>query len=236
MKYLKLLLYILIFSTIVSCEDYYRDGGKTSIAPLNMSSIEFIESRPDIFDTTLLILRKSGLDKVLEEGKYTFFIPQKESIIRLLKNVHSYVKENKDSLGYEKDTVLIDDIKADIWKKYMSRYIFEGEILRDDIAKGAIVKISPKESDIEGGKYYESYMGYNMLLYLDYTSWKGVEEAGPRLIGIIDMKEEYPDDDFVDESIITSNLRTKNGVIHVLSKGHTFGFDNHKFFIEAKNQ
>lgn len=224
----------LIFS---ACQDYYDDGGTLSAEPMKINSLEFIKSRPDLFDTTLILLEKTGLDKVVAEKDITFFAPHKKSIAALMIKVNTFVKKKRDSLGYDKDTVLLDDVPAEVWEKYMSRYIFKGVKLRDGITKGKFLSENNKNW-IVGGEHADSYGNYNMFMMTEWTKWETVEEAGPKYIYLIDTfgtDVTIPGSTaYTSVKVVTSNLQTTSGVVHVLARTHEFGFNNSTKFIPAK--
>ena len=240
----KIINYILIgllaITAFVSCSDYYDDGGLTSTEPMKINTLEFLKSKPELFDTTLIILEKTGLDKVIASENVTFFAPQKKSILNALASINKFVvknQHNKDSLGYTRDTVMIDDVPVEAWKKYMSRYIFKGQHFRDDFKKGKFLTEGTK-SWINGGDYLQSYGSYDMFLLTEWTTWESVAEAGPHYIHLIDGKgtdlTSSAKAKYTSIRVLTSNLRTTSGVVHVLEKTHEFGFNSSGNFIPAK--
>ena len=62
---MKTILFLILGLFAISCQDYYKDGGLVPTDPLKINSLEFIKSRPDLFDTTLMIIEKSGLADVI---------------------------------------------------------------------------------------------------------------------------------------------------------------------------
>lgn len=235
---MKTIFMIIILNLVIfSCQDYYEDGGLVSTQPLKVTTLEFMKSRPDLFDTTLIIIEKSGLADVIGSENVTFFAPQKNSIGIVMSKINSFVKNKRDSLGYTKDTVLIDDVPSEKWAQYLSRYIFKEQHLRDDITKGEMV-YEDNKTHITGGEMVNSWNGYPMMMFCDWTNWENVSEAGPRYIYIADVKGENPaipkEMGFPQASVITSNILTSSGAIHVLNKTHEFGFGDSDKFIPAK--
>ena len=94
------------------------------------------------------------------------------------------------------------------------------------------------KSYITGGQMVTSLKGYRMMLLCDWTDWENVPEAGPHYIYLIDTKSTDVTDPeeakYLSVSVITSNLRTSSGTLHVLSRNHEFGFGNSDKFIPAK--
>lgn len=235
---MKTILAIFIFNLVIlSCQDYYKDGGIVSTEPLKINTLEFMKSRPDLFDTTLIIIKKSGLTNIISSENVTFFAPQKSSISIVMSKINSFVKNKRDSLGYTKDTVLIDDVPSEKWAQYLSKYIFKGQHLRDNITKGKMI-YEDNKTHISGGEMVNSWNGYPMMMFCDWTDWENVPEAGPRYIYLVDTKGENPtipkEIGFPQASIITSNILTSSGAIHVLNRTHEFGFGNSDKFIPAQ--
>lgn len=229
-----LLLSILSGLCCISCQDYYEDGGVIADTPIKMSTLSFIKSRSDLFDTTLIILKRAGLDRVLEEENVTFFAPQNASIMSAMKSINTYVKANKTELGYTKDTVVIDDISNESWRMFMSRYIFKGQKLRDDLPKGKFLS-EGSYNWISGGTYINSYDNFQMFCLTEWTTWESVDEAGPKYIHLVDPKDTdvtiQEQSKYSAAKVTTSNLVTQTGVVHVLTKSHVFGFGREKEFI-----
>lgn len=216
-----------------SCNKYYDDGGLTSTEVLKMNSLEYMKTRPDIFDTTLMVLKMAGLESVIEKENVTFFLPQNKSITRALRNVNTYLKENKAKLDYTKDTVLLEDIKPAVWRKFMSRYIIKGAKLRSDIVPGKM-KTTANVTTVTGGENMKTYDDFEMLVFLDRTAWENVAEAGPEIIYLADLRIDDPLKGTITAKVTSSNLRTTSGAVHVLSINHEFGFNSSNLFIPLK--
>lgn len=238
-KYTFLLL--MVVSLFVACkkEDYIDTG--IHEAKFNGTIWNYLESRPDLFDTLMVALKVAKLDDVLKNDEVTFFAPPDPCILKSVWILNQQLfRSGQDSI------TKLEQIRPEVWRKYLSRYIFKGKNVAKDYRQidtlnlaafpGGVYKnvaggdmnigvlyndvVSKNESS--GGTQVIKYAGYRRL-YLNY----------PYSISVPEEIEGYfvP---FITAPVATSDIQPTNGVLHVLQfSKHSFGFQNYEFANEA---
>ncbi|MGQ7868418.1 fasciclin domain-containing protein [Sunxiuqinia sp. sy24] len=212
----KLILIVAVVFALFSCEqnDYLVDGG-VSDAKVEMTTMEFIKSHPQL-DTVAILIDRAGLaDEV--NGNSTLFVANNLSVRRYVDKVLTELRKEDPLAEYT-----INDIPTDTLTKYMGGYIFPERITRDDLVKeGAIytaingeqrrISLEPQLDGETGyGDQLSSAPGYVYYTYKDGDEW--------------DEWDNVTNDTRV--IVRTSNIISTNGIIHVLQGSHTlFNFD-----------
>lgn len=216
-------LLILVTFTFVSCkkDDYKNDGGVHN-AKVNMTTYDYLRSKP-IFDSLVKAIDNAGL-KDLVNSDITFFATSNWSVneYMLAKKQQKIIATGNENIVFNMDS-LDREVLADSLKMYM----FKGALGRDKLtAKGA---------------YYESLFGpltgekrlylrlrrtrdYNAYVdFVDYVNYSMV-------IGTLD--EDEPDSSPIPPQLRdrtadcqTSGIITTTGVIHVLNNTHRLFFN-----------
>ncbi len=215
-----LLLGIIICIVATSCKKDYFNGGSLQNGVFNVSSYEFLKTKPLYFDTVMLIVDKAGLKETLDKEKLTFFIPTDHAIKRTMDAL------NQTRYFQSKDSVFIKDIPPFIWRKFLSQYIIKDKYLLKDIVRYDIA-----QPNIFPGQFMTSYDGYVMNLGVQFSDYGGTKDVGPRKIiftNIGDMGNPLG----ITAVVATSDIQTTTGVVHVLSDNHEFAF-NRSLFINA---
>lgn len=207
-----------------SCQKYYFDSGIHDPV-YDGSTIEYLKEKTPYFDSTLTVIELAGLKDVLQKENVTFFAPPSSAI------THSIIRLNRELRFSGKDTVSqLNQIKVEVWRDNLEQYIFEGKSLLKDYPQRDTVSYVNYP-----GHNYESYGGKIMNIGVIYEDAGGVEYAGYRqlFLGYIpDLSN--PHTGLQNNPVATSDIQTKNGVIHVLTRGkHSFGFRTEKFIDQA---
>lgn len=224
LKYLKGSLFIVVCFVLglASCakDDYYRDGGKAE-AKFNGDILQFLESKPREFDSVVQIIKIAGLEDVFKKEKITFFAPNDRVIKETIKSLNPYL------YAVYKDTIKnFNDINPEIWRKFMLRYVFKGEIKLADVPQIdlAVLPIYP-------GQNYLSYEGavYNMGVI--YNEANGVKYMGYRQLILSYVPDvSKPKDNWIVNYMSSSDIQPNNGVVHTLIyNGAPFGIDYSAF-------
>ncbi len=199
---------------------YYKDSGLAN--PYFKGTImDYLEAKPFYFDSVALVAHLAGLDTVLSNHTVTFFAPTDRSIMRLIEEV------NKSLYLLQYDTVrTLSDVPQNIWRKYLSRYIFHGSNQLKDYPQ-----IDYELRVTYPGQGYLSWDGTPMNIGVIYNDQNGVKYVGYRQLSIAYIPDiSNPKDNWIVAQVASSNILTDNGVVHVLSDDHTyFGFDGAEF-------
>jgi len=238
-KYTFLLLMAVSLFSACKKEDYIDTG--VHEAKFNGTIWNYLESRPDLFDTLMVALKVAKLDAVLKNDEVTFFAPPDPCVLKSVWLLNQQLfRSGQDSI------TKLEQIRPEVWRKYLSRYIFKGKNVAKDYRQidtlnlaafpGGVYKnldggdmnigvlyndvVSKNESS--GGTQVIKYAGYRQL-YLNY----------PYSMSVPDEIKDYfvP---FITAAVATSDIQPTNGVLHVLQfSKHAFGFQNYEFANEA---
>ncbi len=202
-----------------SCsKDYYADGGLSN--PYYDGSIyDYLAAKPYYFDTIVYIIDRSGLKEMLETDTVTFFCPTDVSIGEAMEGLNAFRYRNVE------DSVHLEDISPEVWKKFLSMYILEGKYTANKFPR-----VDPENIFSYPGINYVMLNGYILNIGLMYYDYGGAEAVGPRILTLTDIT--YNPKNFrVDPhvQVATSDIQPKNGVLHVLKNHHVFGFRGGEF-------
>ena len=207
-----------LFLLLTACnkKDYYIDGG-TQKGTYNGTVMQFLESRPDVFSQLVEIIKYAGMENALSNEQVTFFAPADSSIRTTLQIANAFLPGNGKPV-----ITKFTDIKPEIWRKYLSRYIFkEAKALKD------FPQIDIGNLSAYSGQMYTSYDGQPMNVGVVFSDANGVKYAGYRYLRISLVNSSTPRDytTWWSARVASSNIKTNNGYIHAIEFGfHEFGF------------
>jgi hypothetical protein len=195
---------ILLGFIFPSCnDDYYADGGLAD-GKLNMTTYDFIKSRPDMFEKLIWIIDQNNLKETINKEGSTFFPPKDESIVAYLE------RKQLESVQLDK----LPQVEIDTLGMTLEMYMFPYVIMRDDL--------SPKM------KEYVSISDHLMGITLKIEPYNEIPGFGPSTVilsGPLRFNPGSSQGIRANAEVATSNLESANGAIHVLRHtGHIFGF------------
>lgn len=207
----------------LSCKKEYFAGGNLQKGVFNISSYEFLKTKPFQFDTLVTVVELAGLKETIDKENVTFFAPTDHAIKKSMDmlNQMRYVES--------KDSIFIKDIPPYIWKKYLSEYIIRDKYLLKDIAR-----YDPLQLNVYPGQYMASYNGYIMNLGVRFSDYQGTKDVGPRTVIFTNIGD-IGNPLNISSEVATSDLQTTNGVIHVLNDNHVFGFSSFAFINDVQD-
>ena len=197
-------------------KDYYQDSGKQS-GVMTLSSLEFLDTKPFYFDSLVQIIHLAGMDQLLTDSSVTFFAPTDHSIAKAM-NVLNAERYNKFQ-----DSVQLSEIPSEVWQHYLSRYVFKGKFMLKDILRKDNGNLNRYP-----GMNMLSYDGYIMNLGVFFTDYEGTQDVGPRYLTITDIGDLAAPRNYT-SNVATSDIQTRNGIIHVLDDNHAFSFSVSEF-------
>jgi len=203
----------------------------------------YLESRPDLFDTLMVALKVAKLDETLKNDEVTFFAPADPCILRAVWLLNeSLFRSGQDSI------TKLEQIRPEVWRKYLSRYIFKGKNVAKDYRQLDTLNMAAYSGGI-----YQTIAGEDMNVGVLYNDVKTKDEtsgteqiikyAGYRQLYInfpfrivIPGLEDLYILPYITAPVATSDIQPTNGVLHVLQfSKHTFGFHPFQFASEAYN-
>ncbi|MFD2966779.1 fasciclin domain-containing protein [Sphingobacterium bambusae] len=221
-----------------ACQKEYYDESGTHDAHFGGSIWEYLETRPELFDTLQVALQIAGLDQVLQREHVTFFAPTDQCVLKSVWALNAYLYESGQ------DTITsLRQVDPSVWRKFFSRYILKGTYLAKDFPQLDTLNLSAfpgqgyvtyENDDMNIGVLYNDavtknsdgtdqvikYAGYRQL-YLNYPFSRG-NNTGVSYIP------------FITAPVATSDIQPANGALHVLQfSKHAFGFLSYLFVQEA---
>lgn len=208
-KYLNIMVLLFVIGfTYASCRKdggFYEDPGAQPQYAGN--TYEYLKSKPGIFDSLLVAVDRMGLQKTLTDSNVTLFAVTNSSFQLALRNLNTLRRQSdKDPLFIKN----IDGVQLDTMTSY---YIIRGKIPTDSL-------LLQDGKNINGVRY-----GYPMHAQVTRRSASGQTGAGPEVIDFSNTKRSKFVRYWSTSTTSSNNIRTKNGIVHVVSPDHIFGFD-----------
>lgn len=211
-----LLLLILAVSFSACKKDYYNDSGLQQ-GKFAGSSFEYLQSKPYYFDTVVTIVQLAGLESVIRDSAVTFFAPTDYAVMQAMNVI------NFDRYQNFQDSLKLTEVPAAVWKKFLSRYIFRDKYLLKDVPRFQF-----SQQELYPGMNLESWQGYVMNLGVVFSDYNGTRDVGPRTLVLTDIGSLEKPTNIV-ATVASSDMQTRNGVVHVLNASHILGFDSFAF-------
>lgn len=220
-----LLLAIICQLCATSCQDksYLEDGGIAD-PYFNGTVMDFLESRPDLFEELVEVIHYADMEDVFERDEITFFAPTDWSIERSMErlNYNWYNLQGKDSVSR------ITQVKPEVWRELLSLYIIKDRYVLRDIAQ-----LDTAAMGAYPGQAYVSYESRPMNMGVVYHDANGIKYAGYRQL-LYSYVNDFVNNDLTNAYVATSDIQPINGVVHVLRFiDHSFGFNESMFISKA---
>lgn len=204
--------FLILFGTglLWSCDDaYFADGGPLDeqVATLNMSTMSYLESHPERFDTLATLIRICGLEAEINKSGNTFLAPQDYSI-------HNYFKLIFPEGPWPPLSQLTDEQKADIAGILKNYIVPDKQVVRSELTSAYSFTTTSGGKRARFNLVREDYLGnVNMGAAYIVFSLDVSPPSSPREI-------------YQSVFVATSGLRSTNGIVHVLVPDtHIFGFN-----------
>lgn len=210
MKFLIAIALAIVVFTSGCSKDYFADGGVLNpeeTMNLNMSTMDYLKSRPDVFDTLVTLINLTGLEAAVNANGSTFLAPKDYSI-------HNYF--NLVFPDPEKRPKTFSEIPVDEMEKItaiLKNYIIPNkQIVRDELATTYSYSTTFGDSKARFNIVQDDYLGNvnmgakNIIFALNIGS-----PGGPEVYRSVQVE--------------TADLHATTGIIHVLAAdSHIFGF------------
>lgn len=202
---------IVLLLGVASCKKgntYYEDF-QVKYTEFDGTSLEFLESQGNTYDSLLLVLdRVPSVRAKLKDAnaKMTFFAMTNSSFTNALDAMNGVRKAGNRVPLY------LEDIPQLILDSLTYHYAFDGEY------------DTPYLRDFVEGKVIKAIDDYNMTLKYKVTSASGIIGGGQQQIILSDMNKSIFQRYWQESTTSVVNIRTHNGMLHVLAPSHNFGF------------
>lgn len=214
---LSYLISLFVFASCEKSNTYFEDfNPQTNVYDGDIFS--YIESKPGVYDSLVVILdRLPAIKDSLRshENDYTLFAINNRSIELALASLNNVRKQSNKAPLY------LEDLAIDELEHIVCRYIFKGNVHSDSI------------NELKDGTYiYGLKYGYQMHAQYNETAATGLVGFGPQEIIFSDTNSSIFHLYWVRTNTVSINVKTDNGLVHMLTPGHDFGFNK---FITAFN-
>ena len=171
------------------------------------TTYEYLKSKPGVFDSLVSVIDRLNLQETLNDSNVTLFAVTNPSFRLAITNLNN-LRRSTDKLPqylYNVDSVQLDTMA--------SQYIIKGSVTSDQLS-------------LQDGLGLESVRTfYPMHGKLAKSSSSGYVDGGPGVIEFSNTNKSKFVRDWVTTSTTANNIKTSNGLIHVISPDHIFGFD-----------
>ena len=123
---------------------------------LDITSVAFLQTRPELFSQLLVALERTQLAETLNDGTYTLVAPKNSGIDKFLAEQY--------------DSAALDAVPVDELTTFLLNHVFESEVTRDMIPLGSENAITVKAlSGEEVGFYYinDELLGRFFRIFID---------------------------------------------------------------------
>lgn len=192
-------------------KDYYADGGLQDLdktETLGMSTMDYLKSRPEVFDTLTTLITMAGLESEVNSNGSTFLAPKNYSIYNFFKLVYPDPEKRPKSFSE------ITDEEMEGITKILKNYIIPGkEIVRSGLSTTY--------------SYDTTYAGTKARFNIVQDDYLGNVNMGAKYI-VFSLNLGAPGGAEIYQSVQveTADLHSTNGIVHVLAAdSHIFGFN-----------
>jgi len=204
-------------------EGYYNTSDINNETSLN--TYEYLKSKPGVYDSLLFLIDKLKMKDILSNEEVTLFAPSNLSFQIAIKNLNDVRRaQGKPALylaGIARG-VLPGMAKRDIAKAIadsshldtmVSKYIIKKLFIANDFAIGDGQTIFSVRGD---------YPMHGLRVFADAQGW---QNGGSSIIEFANTKRSIFVPNWSKTTTTSVNIKTKNGMVHLLRNDHIFGFD-----------
>lgn len=209
MKKLNTIMLSALLLFILSCS---KDGGYYEPPQVdkefNGSIYEYLQSKPNVYDSLLVAIERIGAEQMLRDSNVTLFAvtnPGFQIALTNLNNVYSLT---------EKPAQYLTSVRYNQLDTMINQYIIKGQYNTDSLRQQ------------DGLEVKTARFGYPMHAKLSKSTSSGYTGGGPEFIVLSDTRRSQFNRDWIGSSTASVNIKTRNGIVHVMSPDHVFGFDN----------
>ncbi|AYD48518.1 hypothetical protein [Arachidicoccus soli] len=190
---------------------YYKYQNNTT--NFNGSIYEFLQAQNGVFDSLLKVIDSvPGLkDSLSTETGLTFFAAPNNCFANALQNLNLNLAAYNLPPKYLSDIDTTPDMDT-----LVSRYLFNGLYPTDSLIKYG-----------DAGVIVPSFRyAYGMNLAYQRNTATGFQNGGPQFINFTDLHNSLSASFWVTVPTISVNIKANNGIIHILTDTHSFGFND----------
>ena len=207
--YMRAIQFLLILSfALPACK---KDGGyhdtPNSEKKIPMNTYDYLKSKVGVFDSLVAVIDRLGLKETLTDSSITLFAVTNQSFQLAVTNLNRLRKQSDKDPEY---LSIVDRTQLDTMVSY---YIIRGKYLSDSLRLQ------------DGLDLFSVRFGYPMHAKSSRASASGFQEGGPEVIDFSNTKRSKFVKFWSSTTTGSNNIETTNGVVHVVTPDHIFGFD-----------
>jgi Fasciclin domain. len=193
----------------------------------NLTTYEYLRSKTGVYDSLLMLVDKfPGLKQTLTDSTITLFAPSNASFRIAIQNLNDLRKSRGQDPVYLSQLAAgaagivgsknIEKAKRDsaALDTMVSMYIIRKKFIASDFAIG------------DGQTVFSVRGGYPMHGQRIFADAEGFQNGGVEAIEYSDTKRSLFTAKWSKTQTTSVNIKTKNGIVHLLRPDHTFGFDS----------
>ncbi|MBX2923903.1 MAG: fasciclin domain-containing protein [Chitinophagaceae bacterium] len=211
MKSIKIIVLVAVLFTSGCSRDYFADGGTLNIdetTTLGVSTMDYLKSHGESFDTLTALITLTGLEPAVNAKGSTFLAPKNYSI----RNYFNLVFPDP-----EKRPATFNDIpdeEVDRITEIIKNYIIpDEEIVRGKLATAYSYATTYGDTKARFNLVQEDYLG-------------NINMGAKFIVFSLNMSAPGQTERYQSVQVETSDLRSTNGIVHVLNANtHIFGFN-----------
>ncbi len=208
----KLNTYCLLLALLLCILSCSKDGGYYDPQHIDKefhgTTYDYLNSKKGIYDSLLVAIHRVGAESLLRDSNVTLFAVTNAGFQIALTNLN-----NLYALS-EKPSQSLNTVKYAQLDTMINQYIIKGSYTADSLRQQ------------DGLMLATARYNYPMHARVSKSTSSGYTTGGPEYISISDTRRSQFNRDWVTASTGSINIRTSNGVVHVMAADHAFGFDN----------
>ncbi|WP_143308965.1 hypothetical protein [Chitinophaga vietnamensis] len=189
-----------------------KDGGykeySKGVTQVDANMYDYLKSKTGVFDSMVVVMDRLGLKRVMSNTQITVFGATNTSFATALGNLN--VLRRKQGLA----PVSLNTIDLKNLDTLFCRYVVPGVYPADSLRE------FPDGRGINSLKYSREV---NLQLFTQSAS--GFSGGGPKYIIYSDTKGSFYISKWVRANTMSMDTYVRNGVLHILSGDHEFGFN-----------
>lgn len=215
------------FSALVFHTGCTKEKGFYSTPNINagttLDTYAYLKSKPGVYDSLLSVIDKLGMRQTLRDSNITLFAVSNASFQIAIKNLNDIRKtKGKNAVFLSQIASGKAAVSADIGKAksdsanldtMVSRYIIKGPYKSTDFTVG------------DGQNIFSVRGNYPMHGKRLYADAQGMDNGGSEIIEFANTKRSVFVPNWALATTSSVNIKTKNGIVHLLQSDHVFGFD-----------
>ncbi|MEJ2882111.1 hypothetical protein [Pedobacter sp. GR22-6] len=215
----------LIFQTGCKREEgYYNTPNTENETTLN--TYEYLKSKPGVYDSLLFLIDKLKMKDIVSNDAVTLFAPSNLSFQIAIKNLNDVRRAQGKPAMYLNQ--IAQGVLPGMAKRDRAKAIADSSHLDTLVARYIIKKIFvANDFSVGDGQTIFSVRGdypmHGLRVFADAQGW---QNGGSSIIEFSNTKRSIFLPNWAKTTTTSVNIKTKNGMVHLLRNDHVFGFDD----------